>query len=771
MAQLSNAFQRVITSHSIFFKLNKKFPVKRKRPFAAYFRNEKSLCDIEILPKYAAIYVSIHPHQLNDTRKKLQRKANVVGFVIIKRLDGDAENFQLIQKLCSVDMDIKVFPINHAEDVVNLIVELCIHGDEKFTAYHQNIPSQSEIIKAVRLLPKVGKVKALALMERFGSTDNLKFCRGTRAFGCSTSLRIYCYVVTLFVVGVVYKSTISVVALSTVMSINRMEKRMFITDLKADFYDIIKGNQVHIMCSLEVDSITCCKLLLYVLRRNNTAYSLYPVVDPDQLLTKYTDAYQKAKYFIFVNCGATVDINELLLLRKDKIIFVLDSHRPFNLENVYSTNIHLLINSEEMNDLSIPDPKDIYIVEDEEQHSTESPVAKQAKKDSRAEWESKRNEIMFNYYQFSSYSMSSAMLLYKLICVLSLQSNDTLWCAIIGLSSQLVQDQIGIEQYTLWSTDLSQQLRRIRLNQRDHKNLPKDCLSITFQKDLLLSLYRQWNLYDSVCYSRLTAGTLRPWTDRGLKRVREFFVRCGLPLVECKQKFHSMDKKLLDGVQAVMEENFIQQFGLNDIQYGSFVCKVLYKHVFAACDVAEAIAGLLYFDKQKSTKARFLEAMDCLNLSRTNAVYRGVQLYQAFLKAVNKDVQQMLCDGSLMSNCPVLHCRVNQDLSTLHYYKNIYGALFLAQHVQRAFISEKSRHRHKALLLILPLKNHREGILLVGIPPLSSEKTSGNPVNLFGEAFSRATQKTKCYTRQYCFESSIIEIHLDDIENFLTNLY
>ncbi|KAL1234933.1 Fanconi anemia core complex-associated protein [Trichinella spiralis] len=146
---------------------------KRKRPFAAYFRNEKSLCDIEILPKYAAIYVSIHPHQLNDTRKKLQRKANVVGFVIIKRLDGDAENFQLIQKLCSVDMDIKVFPINHAEDVVNLIVELCIHGDEKFTAYHQNIPSQSEIIKAVRLLPKVGKVKALALMERFGSIARL----------------------------------------------------------------------------------------------------------------------------------------------------------------------------------------------------------------------------------------------------------------------------------------------------------------------------------------------------------------------------------------------------------------------------------------------------------------------------------------------------------------------------------------------------------------------------------------------------------------------
>ncbi|KRX43573.1 Cell division control protein 45 -like protein [Trichinella murrelli] len=629
---------------------------KRKRPFAAYFRNEKSLCDIEILPKYAAIYVSVHPHQLNDTRKKLvkfrhylQRKANVVGFVIIKRLDGDAENFQLIQKLCSVDMDIKVFPINHAEDVVNLIVELCIHGDEKFTAYHQNIPSQSEIIKAVRLLPKVGKVKALALMERFGSiarlsnasveeiaeiighssakelkkvgTDNLKFCRGTRAFGCSTSLRIYCYVVTLFFIGVVYKSTISVVALSTAMSINRMEKRMLITDLKADFYDIIKGHQVHIMCSLEVDSISCCKLLLYVLRRNNTAYSLYPVVDPDQLLTKYSDAYQKAKYFIFVNCGATVDINELLLLRKDKIIFVLDSHRPFNLENVYSTNIHLLINSEEMNDLSIPNPKDIYIVEDEEKHSEtddgnlpESPAAKQAEKDSRAEWESKRNEIMFNYYQFSSYSMSSAMLLYKLICVLSLQSNDTLWCAIIGLSSQLVQDQIGIEQYTLWSTDLSQQLRRIRLNQRDHRNLPKDCLSITFQKDLLLSLYRQWNLYDSVCYSRLTAGTLRPWTDRGLKRVREFFVRCGLPLVQCKQKFHSMDKKLLDGVQAVMEENFIQQFGLNDIQYGSFVCKVLYKHVFAACDVAEAIAGLLYFDKQKSTKARFLEAMDCLNL-------------------------------------------------------------------------------------------------------------------------------------------------------------
>ncbi|KRZ30221.1 Cell division control protein 45 -like protein [Trichinella pseudospiralis] len=555
---------------------------------------------------------------------------------------------------------------------------------------------------------------------------------------------------------------------------------MLITDVKADFYDIIKGNHVNIMCSLEVDSISCCKLLLHVLRRNNTVYSLYPVVDPDQLLTKYSDSYQQAKYFIFINCGGTIDISELLQLSKDITVFVLDSHRPFNLENVYSTNVRLLISSEEMNDLNIPDVKDIYIVEDEEDEHSEtddggnlpkSPVAKQAKKDSRAQWEIKRNEIMFNYYQFNSYSMSSSMLLYKLICVLSLESNDMLWCAIIGLSSQLVQDHIGIEQYTLWSTDMSQQLRRLRLNQRDQNDLPKDCLSITFQKDLLLSLYRQWNLYDSVCYSRLTAGTLRPWTDHGLKRVREFFARCGLPLAQCKQKFQSMDKKLLDGAQAVMEENFIQQFGLTDIQYGGFVCKALYKHVFAACDVAEAIAGLLYFDKQKSTKARFLEAMDCLNIARTNSVYRGVQLYQAFLKAVNKDVQQMLCDGSLMSNCPMLHCRVNQDLSTLHYYKNIYGALFLAQHVQRAFISEKSKHRHKALILILPLKNQRNGILLVGIPPLYSENTSGNPVNLFGEAFSRAAQKMKCYFRQYCFESSIIEIHLDDIENFLTGLY
>ncbi|KRZ08161.1 Cell division control protein 45 -like protein [Trichinella zimbabwensis] len=639
---------------------------KRKRPFTAYFRNEKGLCDIEILPKYAAIYVSIHPQQLNDTRKKLvkfrhylQRKTNVVGFVIIKRLDGDAENFQLIQKLCSVDMDIKVFPINHAEDIVNLVVELCIHGDDKFTAYHQNIPSQSEIIKAVTRLPNVGKVKALALMERFGSIARLS------------------------------------------------------------------------NASVE-----------HVLRRNNTIYSLYPVVDPDQLLTKYSDSYQQAKYFIFINCGATVDISELLQLSKDITVFVLDSHRPFNLENVYSTNVRLLVSSEEMNDLNIPDAKDIYIVEDEEEEHSEtddgnlpkSPVAKQAKKDSRAQWEIKR-------------------------------------CAIIGLSSQLVQDHIGIEQYTLWSTDMSQQLRRLRLNQRDQNDLPKDCLSITFQKDLLLSLYRQWNLYDSVCYSRLTAGTLRPWTDHGLKRVREFFARCGLPLAQCKQKFQSMDKKLLDSAQAVMEENFIQQFGLTDIQYGGFVCKALYKHVFAACDIAEAIAGLLYFDKQKSTKARFLEAMDCLNIARTNSVYRGVQFYQAFLKAVNKDVQQILCDGSLMSNCPMLHCRVNQDLSTLHYYKNIYGALFLAQHVQRAFISEKSKHRHKALILILPLKNQRNGILLVGIPPLYSENTSGNPVNLFGEAFSRAAQKMKCYIRQYCFESSIIEIHLDDIENFLTGLY
>lgn len=42
------------------------------------------------------------------------------------------------------------------------------------------------------------------------------------------------------------------------------------------------------------------------------------------------------KYFVLINCGANVDLLEILQPEEDTLFFVCDSHRPINVVNVYN---------------------------------------------------------------------------------------------------------------------------------------------------------------------------------------------------------------------------------------------------------------------------------------------------------------------------------------------------------------------------------------------------------------------------------------------------
>lgn len=41
-------------------------------------------------------------------------------------------------------------------------------------------------------------------------------------------------------------------------------------------------------------------------------------------------------YFILINCGANVDLLEILQPDEDSVFFVCDTHRPVNVVNVYN---------------------------------------------------------------------------------------------------------------------------------------------------------------------------------------------------------------------------------------------------------------------------------------------------------------------------------------------------------------------------------------------------------------------------------------------------
>ncbi len=47
---------------------------------------------------------------------------------------------------------------------------------------------------------------------------------------------------------------------------------------------------------------------------------------------------RQIKSVIFIDCGATVDLAELLSVSPEMLIYLLDSHRPYSLYNVFNNS-------------------------------------------------------------------------------------------------------------------------------------------------------------------------------------------------------------------------------------------------------------------------------------------------------------------------------------------------------------------------------------------------------------------------------------------------
>ncbi|CDW54891.1 CDC45 domain containing protein [Trichuris trichiura] len=505
---------------------------------------------------------------------------------------------------------------------------------------------------------------------------------------------------------------------------------MLVTDFKRDFYSVVKRKHVLILSSYEVDSLCCCKILQFVFEEDDTTYSLVPVGDTEALLKAYMEYNNKVCYVILVNCGAAIDLIDLLQPSSETIFFVIDNKRPLNLNNVYeSKQIRILIDIAEVDDLNIPPYESVCLDSDDEEDAGSdddilaSPAQKRSAKHSTADkiaWENKRNELLISYYEFSYYSMASSMLVYSLVRILSCDVPDPLWWALIGWTSQLVEGQISLPQYTTKSVDI---------NQRDYLNfgrqvgnrnkLSKDCLTIHFETELLISLYRHWTLYDSIRFSRTTASFFRSWTLKGSTKLNEFLVHAGLPLTECRQEYNMMEIDLKNESKESLENTF-ERYEIEDVIYGSFYAKYSYSHKLSACDMAEALAAILFFDKDPCSADSFFVAMNTLS-----------------------KIQQVgnILAAHMESTLSVVTCR-----------------------------SRSKRHKNKPFVVIVSLQNRDSASLVAGIPPLYIQTSGDKPKNLFGQAFLRIAERTTCRIRQKFFESHVVELYAEDTDRFLTGL-
>lgn len=75
-------------------------------------------------------------------------------------------------------------------------------------------------------------------------------------------------------------------------------------------------------------------------------------------------------------------------------------------------------------------------------------------------WEDKRAKILFEYQQFSSTGSSISILMYELAWKMSRDTNDLLWCAIVGHTEQKLLMKSEEDKYLIGTTTLRDHVSR-----------------------------------------------------------------------------------------------------------------------------------------------------------------------------------------------------------------------------------------------------------------------------------------------------------------------
>ncbi|XP_033947142.1 cell division control protein 45 homolog [Pseudochaenichthys georgianus] len=564
---------------------------------------------------------------------------------------------------------------------------------------------------------------------------------------------------------------------------------MFITDIRKEFYEVVANQRVALLVASDIDALCACKIIQALFHCDQLQYTLIPVTAWQDLGTAFLEHKEQFKYFVLINCGANVDLLEMLQPDDDSVFFICDTHRPVDVVNVYNdSQIKLLIKQDD--DLGVPSYDDIFR-DDEDEEGADSgnesedgsePSGKRRRFDEGAierridrqrakrEWETRRREILFDYEQYEYHGTSAAVMFFELAWVLTKDTKDMLWWAIIGLTDQWVHDKITHMKYV---TDIATMQRHVsrhnHRNEDEENSLSIDCMRISFEYDLRLTLYQHWSLYESICNSCYTTCHFKLWTLNGQKKLQEFLADMGLPLKQVRQKFNSMDMTIKENLRDVIEESS-NKYGMKDIRIQTFGVHFGFKNRFLAVDMVHATAALLEStEKDESNSDNFIKALDSLSRSNLERLHSGIDLAKKKLMAIQQTVASCICTNLILSQGPFLYCYLMEGTPDVKLFSRPMALTLLCKYLLKAFVSSTRNKRCKLLPLIMaaPKDLEKGTVIVLGIPP---ESETSDKKNFFGRAFEKAAESTSSRTLHDNFDTSIIELKTEDRSKFLDAL-
>lgn len=261
------------------------------------------------------------------------------------------------------------------------------------------------------------------------------------------------------------------------------------------------------------------------------------------------------------------------------------------------------------------------------------------------------------------------------------------------------------------------------------------------------------------------ACRLKLWTLKGDKKLHELLVEMGLPLVQAKQTFSSMDLILKKEFYQMISK-LAEKYDIPDIVFGSFTFHYGYRNKFSASDyVYGSIALLESVKKNKTPEDCFSECSASLSRLSKDILNTGIEDSKILHSTIFKQVQSSIEANHVKSAGPFLYYILNEENT---FFSFPYGLKLLAKFILNAYVAV-SRNRkviEQPLIASCPIDFENGLALLVGIPPYCEESQK----NFFGKAFEQAAVKSNSLILQDSFETSLIQIKIADMTEFLDAL-
>uniref|UniRef100_A0A8D2ZEL7 FA core complex associated protein 24 n=1 Tax=Scophthalmus maximus TaxID=52904 RepID=A0A8D2ZEL7_SCOMX len=141
------------------------------------FESELGVADFLLPNKGSILYVSECDIVAgNGFKRKLVRYRNASSsfqqLVLVENTRLSAQNFSAVQKFVVFDLGLTLLPVAGQNEASQLVTQM-VSGENPFRRSGSSGPMDPLVLAVVQQVPGVGRVKALALLQRFSSLHRL----------------------------------------------------------------------------------------------------------------------------------------------------------------------------------------------------------------------------------------------------------------------------------------------------------------------------------------------------------------------------------------------------------------------------------------------------------------------------------------------------------------------------------------------------------------------------------------------------------------------